>query len=167
MIRRAPRHRRQKGFTFPELLVATGIIGILAGAGVSVRSLRGVDLAVAQDELRGSLHQAFAMARAQGRNVTVAMQDDGRTDVLPVHLPKSIKWGKPASIPLPPGVDQPKKADVTGEAHAAITVTPRRTATAALWFLNDGDEALCMRLNGHGNILMYRYRRDLLRWVKV
>ncbi len=159
--------RHQKGFTFAELLVATGILGILSGAGASIFSLRGVDLAVAQDELRGSLDQAFAMARNHGCNITLSMKDEGRMDVLPVRLPRSVKWGKPAGIPLPPGVQPPKKAATDGESLPSITVTPRRTATAALWFVNDGSDALCMRLNGHGHVLMYRWRSGLSRWVKV
>lgn len=164
-----PRKRRhhQRGFTFAELLVTTGIIGILAGTGLSWSALNGVDLAAAQDELQGSLDQAFALARARGTNVTVSMKDEGRMDVLPVRLPKRIKWGKPDSIPLPPGVQPPKKADRLGESLPSITVTPRRTSTAALWFVHNGQEALCMRLNGHGHVLMYRWRRDLSRWVKA
>lgn len=163
---RMPR-RRQQGFSLAELVVATGVLGVLAGAGFSTRALKGADLHVAQEQLQGSLHEAFVLARASGRNITVAMKDEGRTDVLPVRLPRRIQWGKPAEIPYPPGITPPKVAGATGEAHPAITVTPRHTATAAIWFLNDGDEALCMRLNGHGSVLMYRYRRDLGRWVKV
>ncbi len=150
-----------------ELLVATGILGLLGAGGASALGLRGCDLAVAQSELRGSLDQAFAEARARGRNVTVSMSDARGTDVLPVRLPHRVKFGKPDHIPLPPGVPDPKRADALGEAHPRITVTPRRTATAALWFLHDGEEALCMRLNGHGSVLMYRWRKPLQRWVRV
>lgn len=158
---------RSKGFTLAEMLVATGILGILGAAGATALGLRGCDLSVAQAELRGSLDQAFAEARARGRDVHVSMSDAKGMDVLPVRLPRRVKFGKPDHIPLPPGVPEPKRAASTGEAHARITVTPRRTATAALWFLNDGEEALCMRLNGHGSVLMYRWRKPLQRWVRV
>lgn len=150
-----------------DMLAATGILGVLVATGLTTTRLRGCDLAVAQLELKGSLDQAFAEARARGRNITVSMSNEKRMDVLPVRLPKTIRFGKPAHIPLPPGVTPPKVAAATGEAHPTITVTPRRTATAALWFLHDGEEALCMRLNGHGNVLMYRWRRNLNRWVRA
>lgn len=156
-----------QGFSMAEVLVATGIMGLLGAGGVAALGLRGCELSAAQAELRGSLDQAFAEARARGRNVHVSMSDAQGTDVLPVRLPRKVKFGKPAHIPLPPGVADPRRADETGEAHARITVTPRRTATAALWFLNDGEEALCMRLNGHGSVLMYRWRKPLQRWVRV
>lgn len=150
-----------------EVLMTTGILGILGAAAGTSLGLRGCDLSVAQSELRGSLDQAFAEARARGRNVHVSMSDERGTDVFPVRLPRKVKFGKPDHIPLPPGVADPKRADATGEAHARITVTPRRTATAALWFLHDGEEAICMRLNGRGSVLMYRWRKPLQRWVRV
>ncbi len=161
-----PSHR-QKGYTLAEIMAVTGILGVLVAAGVSTSRLDGCDLAVAQLELKGSLDQAFSEARARGRNIKVSMSNEKSTDVLPVRLPRSIQFGKPAHIPLPPGVAAPKVAATTGEAHPTITVTPNRTATAALWFLNNGNEALCMRLNGRGSVLMYRWRSQLNRWVRV
>jgi hypothetical protein len=156
-----------KGFTLVDTLATTGILGMLVAAGLTTTKVRGCDLAVAQMELKGSLEQAFSEARAKGRNITVSMSNEKRTDVLPVRLPRTIRFGKPDHIPLPPGVAPPKVAGSKGEAHPTITVTPLRTATAALWFLNDGEEALCMRLNGHGNVLMYRWRSHLQRWVRA
>jgi hypothetical protein len=161
------RSRHQKGTTFAEVMAVTGILGVLAAVGASTARINGCDLAVAQMELKGSLDQAFNEARARGRNITLSMSNDQKMDVLPVRLPRTIRFGKPAHIPLPPGVAAPKVAATTGEAHPSITVTPRRTATAALWFLHDGQEALCMRLNGHGSVLMYRWRVSLNRWVRV
>lgn len=167
-MNRIRRHSNaMKGFTLVDMLAATGILGVLVATGFTTTRLRGCDLAVAQLELRGSLDQAFAEARARGRNISVSMSNEKRTDVLPVRLPRGVRFGKPDHIPLPPGVPPPKVAGSTGEAHPIITVTPRRTATAALWFLHDGEEALCMRLNGHGNVLMYRWRRNLNRWVRA
>ena len=168
-MRRIPKRpsHRQKGYTLAEAMAATGILGALVAVGISTTRFSGCDLAVAQLELRGSLDQAFTEARARGRNVSVSMSNEKATDVLPVKLPRTIRFGKPSHIPLPPGVAEPKKAATSGEAHPIITVTPRRTATAALWFLNDGEEALCMRLNGHGSVLMYRWRTRLNRWVRV
>ncbi|HJV37769.1 MAG TPA: hypothetical protein VJ528_02935, partial [Geothrix sp.] len=126
------------------------------------------ELSVAHQEIRGSLEQAFSLARARGSNVTVALgQATGAGEHLPVQLSRRIKWGKPAQIPLPPGMDAPAVATRTGEAHPILTVTPRHTALASTWFLNDGQEALCMRLSGQGRLQVLRWRRDRQKWVRV
>ena len=98
-----------------EVLMTTGILGILGAAAGTSLGLRGCDLSVAQSELRGSLDQAFAEARARGRNVHVSMSDERGTDVFPVRLPRKVKFGKPDHIPLPPGVADPKRE--IGRAH--------------------------------------------------
>lgn len=159
--------RAQRGFTLAESLLVTSILGILAVAGGSALGLRGADLSLAQTELEGSLHQAFVLARARGTNVTLTLKDEGSPDVLPLRLPRRVKWGKPAHVPLPPGVDPPRRADREGESLPRITVTPRHTAVAALWFLHDGRDALCLRLNGRGHALMYRWRQSRGRWEKA
>lgn len=159
--------RAQRGFTLAESLLVTSIMGILAAAGGSVLGLRGADLSMAQTELEGSLHQAFVLARARGTNVTLTLKDEGNPDVLPLRLPRRVKWGKPAHVPLPPGVDPPRQADRVGESMARITVTPRHTALAALWFLHDGRDVLCLRMNGRGHALMYRWRQSRGRWEKA
>lgn len=156
------------GFTTTETLLTLGIAGILSLAGLSIVSLHSIDLSMAQQELQGCLDQAFVQARAQGRNVSLApAQDGGGPGIIPVQLPRRVKWGKPASIPLPPGMDDPRRADTQGEAHPRITVTPRRTATASAWFLNDGKDALCFRLSGHGRLNVLRYRAARHRWERV
>jgi hypothetical protein len=33
--------------------------------------------------------------------------------------------------------------------------------------LNDGREALCMRLSGQGKLQVLRWRRDLQKWTRV
>ena len=100
--------------------------------------------------------------------MTVALgQASGAGEHLPVQLSRKVKWGKPDHIPLPPGMDAPTVATRTGEAHAILTVTPRRTALASTWFLNDGRETLCMRLSGHGQLQVLRWRRDLSKWTRV
>lgn len=157
----------QRGFTLVESLVVMSLLGILAAAGGSVLGLRGADLSLAQTELEGSLHQAFVLARARGTNVTLALKDENSPDVLPLRLPRRVKWGKPAHVPLPPGVEPPRRADREGESLPRIIVTPRHTAVAALWFLNDGRDALCLRLNGRGQSLLYRWRHSRGRWEKA
>ena len=126
------------------------------------------ELTAAQQEIVGSLDQAFILARARGTNVTVALgKASGAGEHLPVELGRRVKWGKPDAIPLPPDMDAPVVAAKTGEAHPIITVTPRHTALASCWFLNDGREALCMRLSGQGRLQVLRWRRDRQKWTRV
>jgi type II secretory pathway pseudopilin PulG len=155
------------GFTQVETVVALAIAGLLAVSGLALMEPSGVDLTVARDEIAGCLEQAIHQARAQGRNVTVAPASVGGPNIIPVHLPRRVKWGKPAQIPLPAGMDEPRRAAGTGEAHPRITITPRRTATASAWFLNDGRECLCIRLSGHGRLQILRYRLRSRSWERA
>jgi prepilin-type N-terminal cleavage/methylation domain-containing protein len=157
----------QRGTTLLEMMVVMAIISILTALCFSAWDMGHTELTAAQHEIRGSLDQAFTLARAKGENVTVALGNTQATGHLPVQLGKHVKWGKPAHIPLPPGMDDPVHADDTGMAHATITVTPRRTATASLWFLNDGREALCMRINNHGQVQLLRWNLDRQQWRRV
>ncbi len=160
----APR-RCSKGFSLTELCISMGIVSLLGGLGVSTLSLPNPGLAVVQQDLEAALRQAFHQARAQGANVHVALgAQAASSNVMPVALPKNVHWGKPARVPLPPGMDDPKVADVTGEAHGRITVTPMHTATATAWFLNDGQDVLCLRLAGHGHYQMLRWRAAKHKW---
>ena len=105
---------------------------------------------------------------ARGTNVKVALgKATGAGEHLAVELGKRVKWGKPDGIPLPPDMDAPQVAAKTGEAHQIISVTPRHTTLASAWFLNDGKEALCMRLSGKGHLQVLRYRQDLKTWTRV
>jgi hypothetical protein len=156
------------GFTSFETLVTLGIAGLLSLAGLATVEFNSIGLSMAQQELQGCLDQAFVQARAQGRNVILAAaRDGGGPGIIPVHLPRRVKWGKPANIPLPPGMDDPSRADTVGQAHLRITVTPRRTVTASAWFLNDGKDALCFRLSGHGRLHVLRFRALNRRWERV
>ena len=141
-----------------------GIVGVLAAIGVSVADFGGQDLATVQAEFQASLFEAFALARAQGRPVVVALGDPKIPGIIPVRLPPRVKWGKPAFIPTPKGMEEPRQAGRTGSAHPRITVTPRHTATACAWFVNDGREAICMRLSGHGHIQVLRWHRSTRKW---
>lgn len=162
------RRSQQQGSSLLELTVTMAVAAIIAVAGVFQLDGGGLELSAAHQEIRGSLDQAFTLARARGTNVTVALgKASGAGEHLPVQLGRHIKWGKPAHIPLPPDMDTPKVATLTGEAHPILTVTPRHTALASTWFLNDGREALCMRLSGHGRLQVLRWRRDLSAWTRV
>lgn len=167
MIRNC-RRSAQRGTSLLELTIAMGVSAVLATVGLFHLDTGAAELSSAHQEIRGSLDQAFSLARARGTNVTVALgRASGAGEHLPVRLGPRVKWGKPDHIPLPPGMEAPAVATRTGEAHAILTVTPRRTALASTWFLNDGQEALCMRLSGHGRLQVLRWRRDRQKWVRV
>ncbi|MFN7957404.1 MAG: hypothetical protein U0P46_03620 [Holophagaceae bacterium] len=158
----------QRGTSLLELTVALAVAAMLAAVGLSQIDTGPAQLTAAHQEICGSLDQAFNLARARGTNVTVALgKASGAGEHLSVQVGPKVRWGKPDSIPLPPGMDAPVVAARTGEAHPIITVTPRRTALASTWFLNDGKNALCMRLSGKGHIQVLRWRRDLLKWTRV
>jgi len=144
-----------------------GIVGMLSVMGIGMAEPPQMDLTCVQQEIPAAVMQAMHLARERGKNVIVALGQPGLgPDVLPVKLPARVKWGKPSSVPLPPGMDAPTRAGTTGEAHARVTVTPRRTATATTWFLNDGTDALCMRLSGHGHLQMLRWRASSKSWTR-
>jgi hypothetical protein len=162
------RRSTQKGTSLLELTVVMAVAAILTATACLCLDSGSVELASAHQEIVGSLYQAFALARARGTNVTVALgKATGAGEHLPVQLGSKVKWGKPAAIPLPPGMDAPLVAATTGEAHPIISVTPRHTTLASAWFLNDGKEALCMRLSGQGHLQVLRYRRDLNKWTRL
>ena len=166
----APRRHRihQRGMSLLELTLGLALSGLLALTGARSWDAPEVDLAAAHLEIRGSVEQAFALARARGTNVTVALgQKNGAGEHLPVLLSPRVKWGKPAGIPVPPGMDAPSVAASTGEAHPLVTVTPRGTALASAWFLNNGREALCMRLSGRGQLQVLRWRQDRKKWTRL
>ncbi|MBP1628105.1 MAG: hypothetical protein H6Q00_2580 [Holophagaceae bacterium] len=161
------RNRTNLGFTLAETSVTLGITGILGLCGLSTLDLGGgLALSGFQVELTGSLDQAFHLARARGSNVSVVMNSPGAQDIIPLQLPRGVKWGSLPGVPLPPGMDPTVKASNTGLAHARITVTPRRTATASAWFLNDGRDVLCMRLSGQGRVQLLRWRAARMKWTR-
>jgi hypothetical protein len=160
--------RAQKGVTLMETSLVMGLVGILSVVGLGMVKPPQMALTSVQQDLPAAVMQAMHLARARGRNVTVALgQPALGPDVLPVHIPARVKWGKPAHVPLPHGMDEPVRATTTGEAHARITVTPRRTATATTWFLHDGTDALCMRLSGHGHLQLLRWQDSRKTWTRL
>lgn len=155
---------RQRGMSLIELLAATGIAGALGLGALGASRLQGPALTVAGREIQGSLDQAFTLARNSGQPVIVSASTTKHIGHLPVALPRSLHWGLPEGIPLPPRMDPTVRAAATGEAHEAITVTPRHTATATVWFLHDGHEALCLRVNNHGHATLLRWHSSRKRW---
>ncbi len=160
-----PRRCLRAGFTLLESVVTLAAAGALA-LGLCTVDLDRQGLSAVQSELRMTLDQAFILAHHKGQSVRVMAKSDGAPDVLPLQLPKKVRWGLLPGVPLPKGMDDPKVADQSGEAHAAITVTPRHTATATTWFLNDGRDVVCMRLSGQGRMTLLRWKRDDRKWVR-
>ncbi len=160
--------RTQRGVTLMETSIVMGIAGILGSLALGMTRAPRIELTVVQQEIPAAVMQAMHLARARGTNVVVALgQPALGPEVLPVQLPRQVKWGKPSQVPLPPGMDEPTVAGTTGEAHARVTVTPRHTATATTWFLNDGTDALCMRLSGKGHLQLLRWRASRKCWTRV
>lgn len=155
---------RQRGMSLIEMLAVMGIAGALGMGALGVSQLRGPALSVAGQEIQGSLEQAFFMARHSGHPVIVSASTTKDIGHLPVSLPRSIHWGLPEGVPLPPHMDPTINATTTGEAHRTITVTPRHTATATVWFLNDGEDALCLRVNNQGRATLLRWRAHRHQW---
>ena len=156
--------RRERGMSLIEALVATSVAGALGMGALGAMRLQGPSLAVAQREIEGSLDQAFTLARASGQPVAVSASRAKDLGHLPVNLPRTIHWGLIPGTPLPPHMEETAKAITSGEAHPAITVTPRHMATATVWFLNDGSDALCIRVNDHGRVTTLRWRAGQRRW---
>jgi prepilin-type N-terminal cleavage/methylation domain-containing protein len=152
---------RDRGFTLLESALALAILALLAGP--VLLAWRSPGLTAVQGEFRAALEEAFLLARARGREVRLglAAADTGPPGL---RLPRGVHWGLPGSIPLPPGMDRPARAHLSGAAHPQVTVTPRRTATASVWFLTDGRDALCLRLSGQGRVQLLRWRHGQRRW---
>ena len=168
--------RGQGGHSLLEVLVVLALVGVLAVLAWGRMDLGSPGLGAVQGELRGALEQALLRARAEGRDLRVALQTtpDGRAflgdpgAIRPLLLPRGVHWGLPASgVPLPPGMAQPLRAHLTGQAHPSVTVTPRSTALASVWFLHDGRDALCLRLSDQGRLTLLRWRHQARQWTRV
>jgi prepilin-type N-terminal cleavage/methylation domain-containing protein len=162
------RRSSQQGHSLLELTTTMAVAAILAVAGSVLLDSGRVELTIAHQEIHGGLEQAFTLARARGTNVKVAFgKASGPGDEVVVPFGRRVQWGMPNHIPLPPGMAKPAVATLTGTAHTTVTVTPRHTAEASTWFLNDGQEALCVRLSDHGRLQVLRWRKDLSSWTRV
>ena len=106
------------GHSLVELLVVLAILGILAGLGGLGRPPGNPALAAVQGELRASVEQAFHLARARGRPVRLALAapapEGGDSGLHPLNLPRGVRWGLPPEVPLPPGMKDTLRAQVTG-----------------------------------------------------
>ena len=119
-------------------------------------------LRAAQVELRRSLHLAFRLASIHPRTVVPAPCRQATEGRISVRLPEGVRWGRPAAIPLPPSLAD--SGWQGGDPHP-ITVMPQCRASANVWFLHHGREALCFRLDLAGSVELLRYRPWLGTWV--
>lgn len=116
----------------------------------------------AQADLRRNLHLAFQLASAHQRPVVLEPGVPAK-GCLGMRLPEGVSWGRPASVPLPPSL---ANSGWHGERPRPITVMPHRRATANVWFLHHGREALCLRLGLSGSVEMLRYRPLFRAWTR-
>jgi hypothetical protein len=119
-------------------------------------------LRAAQAELRRSLHLAFRLASIHHRTVVLEPCRQAAQGRISVKLPEGVRWGRPAAIPLPPSLAD---SGWQGGDPYPITVMPQRRASANVWFLHHGREALCLRLDLSGSVELLRYRPLLGAWT--
>jgi len=119
-------------------------------------------LRAAQAELRRSLHLAFRLAALHRRAVVLEPLQQATEGCVALRLPEGVRWGRPLNIPLPPSLEDSGWRD--GRPRP-ITVMPQRRASANVWFLHHGRQALCLRLDLSGAVELLRYRPLLRAWV--
>lgn len=119
-------------------------------------------LRAARHELRRSLHLAFSLATTHRRAVCVA--PGAGPGHLALELPAGVRWGRPASVPLPPAL---RGSGWCTDRPRPLTILPHRRAAANVWFLHHGREALCLRLGLLGQVEILRYRPRLDAWTEA
>jgi hypothetical protein len=119
-------------------------------------------LRAAQAELRRSLHLAFRLAALHRRAVVLEPFQEAAEGCLALRLPAGVRWGRPVTVPLPPSLADSGWRD--GRPRP-ITVMPQRRASANVWFLHHGRQALCLRLDLSGSVELLRYRPLLRAWI--
>ena len=159
--------KRHAGTSLVETSLVLALVGLLVLLGLGRLGSGSQGLTAVEGELRGCLEQALLRAQAQGCGLQVALQGPGGS-LAPLRLPRGVRWGLPArGIPIPPGMDPPVRAHLTGAAHAQVPITPRHTALASVWFLTDGQDALCLRLSNHGHVQLLRWRHQRQHWFTI
>jgi hypothetical protein len=121
-------------------------------------------LRAAHKELHRALTLAFSLATTHRRPVTLQPIREPHEGHLSVRLPMDVRWGRPAHVPLPPDL---ANTGWRGGRPRPITVMPHRAATANVWFLHHGREALCLRLGLKGQVEILRYRPLLATWTRA
>ena len=121
-------------------------------------------LRAAQAELHRGLQLAFRLAATHQRPVVLEPLRPAAEGHLAVRLPAGVRWGRPASIPLPLSLAD---SGWRGGRPQPITVMPQRRASANVWFLHHGQEALCLRLGLKGQVELLRYRPLLGAWLRA
>ncbi len=119
-------------------------------------------LSMARQELHRTLRMAFRLAAARQRPVVLRPSADQPEAELSLSFPAGVRWGRPATVPLPPSL---AGSGWRGGKPRPITVMPQRRATANVWFLHHGRETLCLRLTLSGTVDMLWYRPFLGAWT--
>lgn len=119
-------------------------------------------LRAAQAELRRNLNLAFRLAALHRRTVVLEPFQNAADGCLALRLPVGVRWGRPVAVPLPPSLADSGWRD--GRPRP-ITVMPQRRASANVWFLHHGRQAICLRLYLSGAVELLRYRPLLRAWV--
>lgn len=117
----------------------------------------------ARRELQHNLHLAFRLAAAHQRPVVLEPGSTSGNGRLSIRLPEGVRWGRPATVPLPPSL---ANTGWKGGKPQPITVMPHRRAAANVWFLHHGREALCLHLGLSGAVEILRYRPVLGTWTR-
>ncbi len=119
-------------------------------------------LSVARQELHKNLRLAFRLASSQQRPVSLHPSPIQNEAELVLCLPTGVRWGPPSTVPLPPSLAD---SGWRRSKPRPITVMPHRRATANVWFLHHGREALCLRMALSGTVEMLWYRPLLGAWT--
>jgi hypothetical protein len=119
-------------------------------------------LRAAQAELHRSLHLAFRLASIHHRTVVLEPYGRAAEGRISLRLPEGVRWGRPPAVPLPPSLAD---SGWLGEDPHPIMVIPQRRASANVWFLHHGREALCLHLDLSGSVELLRYRPRLGAWT--
>jgi hypothetical protein len=119
-------------------------------------------LRAARRELKARLHLAFRLASLHHRVVVLEPGAKSGRGLVSLQLPQEVAWGCPPAIPLPPNLEG---SGWDRDCPRPITVMPEHRATANVWFLHHGREALCLCLGLKGTVELLRYRPLLGAWT--
>lgn len=146
----------------PDLASVSAFLGVMAARLLPTALCP--PLQAAQAEVRRGLNLAFRLAVTHGRVISLEPHRAAAEGRVTLRLPEGVRWGRPASVPLPPVL---AGSGWRGSRPRPITVTPHRRTAANVWFLHHGREALCLRLDLRGGLDLWRFRPFLGVWTRA